>query len=1001
LVLPLRHIPRTLGTLVSTAATASIIVALTAPNTARAQAQQIPKTESGKPGTASSQPVPPQDRTLQAFLGKIVWDPASRGPLLIVAPEKTRPLRETRRFMEMGDTIPSGIAKRPEPDASGNYRLADLTDYFGRRARTVGKSLTVFAPTTMTLLATHLPKPDPYAGMGANEKLRLFQTTLTESQWRKMGSSDGIGIGDLDRKQRELFLSLLPDPFVVRPTQRDENGERLIYTELGKGSGTSLTSAQRQNVRLSMRRIMDWTFTSNISSGGGTRLGMGQDDGARFEIRGNGFGANFTGSRDKLFGISPTEEVPSHLKPGQLPFDWSALNASVSLEGAATVSDLIKRVTAQTHVELYCDPRYADLKVYTKSNGGSVRAGDVLQALCLAITGTFRKVGASTFVLTDDLEGFGTRHARLQAWASANGALAQQRRDEVQETLANTPVGDYVGWADTDPMHPNDALAQKIEDQRKKTNNPTELANQSLIVPITELPASAQEIVRRQLESRAKMQENEKDNPFFQAHPEANPTLLTDRVAMDVQVRSLFLVPGIGAVSAQGNGYSSDAAQSLTTRSQRRPLSKLPVKPLPLQSIPSVYAVRALLVAVRNEDEAARVVASAKAHGLNQVWIDVPPPMNGTEGDIKAILAAAIRAGRKANIAVGAVVRLLRLPRDKDAPVTLPSDRNILGETTTEFAARRASAPAIVTPFPFPVLTPQQEGDQLRRFGDWLSPDSPLVQAAALKQATKIAQTPGLAGIVLRDTAALGYDDSSFPSPPFDAPDWAEQMGYTETMRLAFLRESGIDPIDLSPLQNAHLNLPFDTGFSSDINLQLPFFPDYGINPESDTVDNQSALERGAKDGVKRWKRFRVTKSDTIVQGAIQVIQNHQPNLPIWVERGRDSNKGSTLAYSFDRPTPAGSQGIVTTSSTSLTSDPTHSPKALIAIRCAPLTDSATTDPMFSAGEDFARRLPAITTRVVPGYDGVVVDLTEIRTLDRALPLLDILQPSPQVSQKG
>ncbi|MES2461313.1 MAG: hypothetical protein V4671_12085 [Armatimonadota bacterium] len=999
-----------------------------------------------------------QPRTLQPLLEKIAWDSAQRGPLLIVAPDKTVPLWLTRPMNVDAINISSG-PKLPEPDYRGSYRLPDLGDYFGRRARTVGRSLTVFAPTTMTVLTSPLPKPDPYAGMGANEKLRLLQSLLTKTQWRTLGNPGGIGISDLDQKQRDLFLSLLPDPFVVQPVRRGDNGQRINYTGSDAKTDVTLTPAQRKSVRLSLHRVLNWSFTSAGNGSPGStparsdiRMGFVEDDGASYEIRGNGFGSNSPGRNGTLFGVPLLTEVPSQLKPGHLPFISTALDVPISLEGAATVGDLIKRTAAQTRVPLYCDPRYAGLSVYIRNSGRSVRAGDLLQALCWAVTGTFRKVGAgiaSSFVLTDDVEGLGTRHARLQAWASTNAALGEQRRNEVDEALAKAPVGDSVGWAAGDPQHPDESLAQKIEDHRKKISDPnkppatnTNPSGQGaqpsqplLIVPVSELPSTAQETVRRQLEDYAKILENEKSNDFIAEHPEvASPALQPDRVVMDVQVQASFFVPGIGTVSAQGISVSSAAVQRLSPVSLSSLLGQIgsiPAQPLPTHvAVPAAYKQSALLVSARNADEATRAVTAAKRHGLNQVWIEVPivpealtalPGPDGAEDRSgRETLLAGIAAGKNANVLVGAVVRLLRDPSGAAGAAAgsaasasfsyLSSDRNIVGETTTTFASRRAAVPFIALPFMRPALTPPEEAKRLLRLGDWLQPDQTAVQAAARNRVASITEMPGLAGLMLRDVAAPGYDGTGGAgASPFDALDGGEQMGYTEEMRLAFLREAGIDPVDLSPLPQGMLALPysFGGGYSPFQTMQLPFFTDYGMSPGNLTIYNQNALELGAKDGMERWQRFRIARTEALVQSVIQSIHTRQPDLPVWVQRGGDAFSGfaQTPVFGTAEAVVSGVSAVSAVSraatippATTSSATAPKSPQTLLVLRCPPLSEATTvTDMGVNGADDFTRSLAGVMTRPASGWQGLVIDLSEV-SLDRALPLLDILKPSPTSS---
>jgi hypothetical protein len=50
-----------------------------------------------------------------------------------------------------------------------------------------------------------------------------------------------------------------------------------------------------------------------------------------------------------------------------------------------------------------------------------------LQALCWSVTGAFRKVGESTYLLSDDVQGIGTRWARLAEWGEAPSRFVTKR----------------------------------------------------------------------------------------------------------------------------------------------------------------------------------------------------------------------------------------------------------------------------------------------------------------------------------------------------------------------------------------------------------------------------------------------------------------------------------------------------------------------------------------------------------------------------------------------
>ena len=124
---------------------------------------------------------------------------------------------------------------------------------------------------------------------------------------------------------------------------------------------------------------------------------------------------------------------------------------------------------------------------------------------------------------------------------------------------------------------------------------------------------------------------------------------------------------------------------------------------------------------------------------------------------------------------VRAVVSLLRVA--EDTPENLPRDENIYGKTGRE----------------------------------WLLPDAPEVIRFAAEKVGIMAATPGIAGIVLRDSVPPGYRGENTD----EAEDrvWTGEiggqlvgtggrLGYTLSHRRAYLQETGKDPADIMEAPN-------------------------------------------------------------------------------------------------------------------------------------------------------------------------------------------------------
>jgi hypothetical protein len=258
-----------------------------------------------------------------------------------------------------------------------------------------------------------------------------------------------------------------------------------------------------------------------------------------------------------------------------------------------------------------------------------------------------------------------------------------------------------------------------------------------------------------------------------------------------------------------------------------------------------------LLTRAASPEEASALVASADRHGFTEVWFQVTLT---DPGGATALLAAAVAAGREKNMPIGAAFDLLR---GKDLPAD--PDRNILGETGAEFALRRKE---------------RKGASALSGYVGWVAPDrDATARIAAL--AGQVASVPGLACLAVRASAAPGgarmpADDpnSRFRSsgiPPNGC------LGYTDARRVAFLREKGIDPIDvpdLGPLKRL---------------VSLPFFPN-----STDTWEGRIGPSWG-RDPSKKvvltdWRESRFRAAEDTTRAIYEALRQSAPTLPLLID---------------------------------------------------------------------------------------------------------------------
>ena len=1006
---------------------AAAIAAPSAPVRAQPPASQSPGTFAGSlPATLTS-----ALKTLP-----LDWDAREKGVLLWVgiAPE-AEPLRLSRRpgFMQkLSEPLP--------PASNGSYRLPDIAARFDRRIVRAGK-VTVLAPTETTVLATRLPVPDVYAGLSFAEKMSRLQKTLSQAQWQRITSPQGLGIGDLKNNQRAIFAALLPDPLIVTRTVSQK--DRMVH--INSAPPISLTPAQRTNVRLIFYRTLSWSFTTAGSNSGEVSIGSNpaaEPEGTETLTLVNSYPSPFDPDAT-LFGVKVKSVVPAFAKPSDIDYANSALDKTVICSQEQTVGELINLIKEKTGASLFCDIRYQNLPVYTRGGEQAARAGDALQAIALAVSGTYRKVSGTgsraAYVLTDDLEGLGTRQARIAEWAQA--AYAQKAADDAKEEAA-TPknftqtVGDYVGWRNGDAGAATGALAQKIDDYRTgklasatvdgKTDEKSRGAH-GLWVSVEDLPAPSQKAIAQSIADwnerlKQSAQTNAQRNDPFTGRPNVfDLPLREDKVLLQVQTSMGFLIDGLGFVEAQNRG-DYDSRRSLLPPSRvagivspsfppvavRRPA---PAKPAPqakafaLNAVPG--AVHALLVALpQTEEGVQKAVSAAKAHGFNQLWVEMPVDTDNAAKSLQSVIAAAEAGGLR----VQAVVRVLR--RSSKNETDLPRDVNILGETLTQWAERIVSTGRDTAPtndFGWAhvreavVLTAQKQ----KRQGDFLDTAVPAVEDAIVSQLKTLAQTPHLAGIVVRDFAAPGSEGSPLTRYPNEAQSAAGNFGYTEARRFAFLQQTGVDPVDLSPLTGGRLTFG---GFAMQANLQLPQFADYGRGGSSFSINGASGDTLGAKKTGEVWDTFRRNEADLFWRRLQTQYRTAAPDVFLLGQNTDNGDGPASLFWAgvWDKPAPvpdtpkkqdSNAATNKVNNTTLLQQAQQKSSHPVLIFRYDPTLKSIfggiivnsskkpEAEGPEAAARKFSQTLEAYLASHQEGWDGLVIDLSTM-PLDDALPLL-------------
>lgn len=809
---------------------------------AAAVAQQKPKPGAAKKPAASAGKKPPSATsasaapltTLDRALERVAWDESKGGVLLVVDPARTQ--------ARSGATAP----------ASGNLALSAIAPHFDRKVATVG-SVQVVAPARMVVMNEQPGEPDVFQGLTRAEKVRYLMASLTPEQWQKLGSPEGLGRDDLtDDTQKKQFDAIIPAQ--MRVARYVRNGSGAFRRQ---GESVPLTAEQRAQVRLRARRGVDMLLHSADRPGtfiGFTRRYEGQEV-KEYAVLDEGQ-PDPSQVGGAAYGAALRKIVPNEPKPGELNFAVPVLAAKVSLDGILTIGDLIKRVGEATKLEIYADRRVARVPVTIR--GATAKAGELLKAVALAVTGTYRKIdtgaggAAPAYILTEDLVGFGARQVSLADWLQGAEARKRQVFEEMSLRMAAQKPLAQIGFAENDPLAPGEALVRRIEEQWEKTDPRVRLD-----VPFADLPPGLQAYVKEEAARRA---EGMRPQP-----------VRTDTVKVGFHLRYSFLVPGVGEVE-EANPEIGEAwmflPRPMLLAGARAKAAPALIEPV---ALPSTVPTRSLLVSPKSAEEAARTVDAARGRGFNQLWVASNDP---------AVIAAAVESAKPHSVPVYAVVRLLRPSASKEGNL----DRTILGVPPSEVEQRdsgkqpQGNLEALLSEEdnPAAAATP---------VGDWLAPDAanPKLLAARIAE---IAKTPGLAGLVLQDTLPPGYGEyegGGFLPGEASAASGARSgettparfLGYTPQMRLAFLRREGVDPMDLVP-----------ASVRGDGSPGNPFFRD-----ESGSAASSISSRAVADPAARRWNAFKRDANLKLMGQVFDTVREAAPKLPLLIRNRWDDQQ--------------------------------------------------------------------------------------------------------------
>lgn len=741
----------------------------------------------------------------------------AQAPALLAKPAKPMTLQQGLAQL---DHIPKGVTLTVGPQwedlpkdslpPAPSATPSEVAGAFGKSNPTFGSVLAI-GPPMMVLLNASPGAPDPYTGMPYFDVVPLFAASLTDAQWTSLTSRQGLGIAELTDTQRELFTQLLPEGRLrVAPWFGDFNPTAAAELDL---------SDQLPSTRLRLKQTAQVQIPSEGEDHGTYQMeNVPPTTGGTYKLLPSK--QNYGGSQEVVYGQRVRAEVQNQLKAGDLDMTLPILKAPIPVGGMKTVGDLMGRVAQATHLELYADRRLEQKTLLILGTGRAAPAEDLLKAAAFCLTGVYRRVGPA-FVLTDDETGIATRMARWQEFEKTADALRRKPIQEARVALnARFGARKIAGFGD--PLALTDAqnsagdvegpLSKLTPEQQQSVRDTAALWEKSYESSIKDgvmkpldlsgtlrlFPAVALQLVVPSLSAPVDMGVQINRSGLF-SPPALSPE--ERRAQNEKQMRNVLATQGpqvfkairehpsmwpqfakeFPALASEILAAHPDIAVLVNRAPQAEPSRTAPTLADVLRLVPN----RAALVSPATAKDADADVAAAQGLGLTQIWVSVfADGRADTAGLTETLARVKSKPAKQTPIQVFAVLDLLSWgPK----PPPAVQDLTVLGETSAEAEAHHRQTLALQGEYAY-----DTEQDTETTPGLAVSSFAPAVRDTLLTLVRSLAATPGLAGVVFRQTAPPGYD-----LRVNEEDNRSLLLGYGADTRLAFLRSHHADPVDV------------------------------------------------------------------------------------------------------------------------------------------------------------------------------------------------------------
>jgi len=826
-------------------------------STAHAQTISITPKEPANSASPAASSSPPQ--TLAQAMAALPGDVLGNGRVMMAVYGRMVPSPKPPQ------TAFDPNAPQPSSDALVDPLDRIAVDY-NRSILTFGH-VTAIAPKTMVILNT---SPDlgnvPFTQLAGQRPLPFLLGTLTADQLHLLATS-GLGFADLNPDQQALLKAALPHPFEVVPpyaaapsvsmADMQKPGPRQQAAMKRLGEMQTAYDAMKKTIpddELVQSLKLHANLTADVALPGKNGSGAGFTPRRYMPVLGqykltdmefNEFSQNQT--QQQLQALLSTKE-PNALKDGQLDWKLPALQTKVSVAGVKTVEDLVAAIGEATGLELYIDPNYARLPLdFDGAVDQPQAAVDLLQGVSVCVCGAWRQVGPC-WVLTDQVEGYGTRYARLAEAVQRWSNRLTDADKAIGGRLSSLDWVHQLQFADKDPSALPQPLTDKLVKDGKTSGN----------IPWKDVPKATVDSIDGELKKLAG--EPQLSSYVEEAQQERADAQPDSPTWYSLEIGFAYELPGTGLMPFGQIPYKPQKPDAPSEKDAQPPVN--------LGKIDMQSPVRAVLCTAETGPEATALVDKAADAGFNAVYLDVfhngraffpNPSIKPESADAAGVLKAAVDEASGKGIAVYAAVDLFCWRKDGGAahpakwPTFVSPDVTVNGEPADVDIRRRIDNGLIRNDLQLDDMR-VTEGNH-----SWVSPFDQNVEPALTGMLGALASTHGIAGIVVEDAAAPGYIGVE------DRIDPEAALGYMPTARLAYLRKNHVDPVDLAPVYSLSLWLPYQ-GFQTTIDVDLPT---YRTSPSDD------------------WLKFRAAAANAVAVDCQRAIRAVNRSLPLLVREGQ------------------------------------------------------------------------------------------------------------------